>query len=331
MAPVARIAEINPVVDGWTRASIGTGSAWRQSLGPLAAGEAIANLANNGDAPSVVVRESQFPALASLAADARGELANGSGIVWIRAGFSDDLTNDAWTGVFSLFCSLLGMAHRRIDGESDACEHPSMHTVVIDGMVPDVVGSIWLADATPGDDVALVSATGVHDELAQQTPELLRALYREVRHLTHRSDEATDLGSARHVRAPVFRYARSTRSLEFRYDRQRIELAHDLCGRPLPSVVIDAFDALDKSLTLPHLVATLRPRRGDIVLVHNRRVVSSRLVSSASASERTEMRALRVVNDQSSSSSSSPRSLMMTTKPNSSERPSSLSAHTVPE
>jgi len=102
-------------------------------------------------------------------------------------------------------------------------------------------------------------------------------------------------------------------------------------------VVIDAFDALDKSLTLPHLVATLRPRRGDIVLVHNRRVVSSRLVSAASASQRTEMRALRVVNDQSlsplssSSSSPPPRSTIEIEKPKSSERPSSLSAHTDPK
>ncbi len=294
MRRVDPIAITNPVVDGWTRESLESESSWRLDLGPLSAGEAIRHLHRHGGLPSTEVRVGEFPVLTRLAAEARTELARGSGVAWIRPDFGDRLDDASWSGIFSLLCSLMGMAHRRIAARTDGLPDASMATVVVDGLVPDVVGSVWLDDPDEGDDVALVSTTALHHELEQHEPTFVRALYRSVLHTTHWNRDDIGGESARYVRAPVYRYATASRSLEFRYDRNRIELAHDVSGHPLPGVVLDAFDVVDKSVTLPHLAASLRPRRGDIVLAHNRRVVSSSLTSGTTPA--VETRAMRVVN-----------------------------------
>ncbi|MGI9605873.1 MAG: hypothetical protein ACR2P0_07005 [Acidimicrobiales bacterium] len=284
----------NPLVDGWDSLDLRNQPVWRLGLDPRARNEVARHLLRHGGAPADTIRKSEFPALAALASTARAELASGTGIAWIRPSNRAGQDRETAGGFLSIFASLLGMAHRSIDLAPAAVAARTMSTDVIDGFVPDVVGATWLDDAEAADELHAVSAAAVHDEILETRPDCVRALYRTVLHLTHRLHDDPNR-SGRSVRAPIYRYERSARSLEFRYSRARILAAHELSGHDVPAQVLEAFDVLDKTMTLSHLVATIRPRCGDLVFVHNRRVATSGLIDPAPGSANRQVRALRVV------------------------------------
>lgn len=285
----------NPVVDGWDTNDLRNQAVWRLELDPQARNEVARHLLRHDGTPATRIQQQEFPALTALAATARAELAAGTGIVWVRPNHWTDPDEETSGALLSIMASLLGMAHRPIDLARSPMGVRTMSTDVVDGIVPDVVGAGWLDDAGRSDELHAVSAAAVHDEILETRPDCVRALYRNVLHLTHRLDTDDSNRSGRSVRAPVYRYEPAARSLEFRYSRARIETAHELSSHDVPSAVREAFDVLDKTMTLSHLVATIRPKGGDLVFVHNRRIATSGLIDPMPGSAGRLARALRVV------------------------------------
>jgi hypothetical protein len=280
----------NPVVDGWSAEQLRLGDHWRMQLPAQGFDEFAGHLRRNQGVPGHRVTDTEFPALHRLAADVRHELANGSGIAWIRPALSESLDDLGWSQLFSVFSSLLGMAHRPIElPDPERSLTHELTTTHVDGLVPDVIGSVRLSAPATGHEVQFCSTSAVHRDLELHAPELLRSLYRPVLHTAQATGEGF-------VRGPVFRYEASSRSLEFRYDRRRIEHTHDLAGVPLIEPIRAAFDALDKALVVPDLLASIRPGRGDIVLLNNRRIASAGVASAIRPGVESHVRALRVVN-----------------------------------
>lgn len=279
-----------PIVDGWTSAGLRSAEDWRLQLPITALDEVSSHLQRNGGTPGARVTDLEFPTLHHLAGRIHTELAAGSGIAWVRPAIHDSFTDGQWRGLFSILCSLLGMAHRPVvapDPRIDLVQE--LTTMQVDGLVPDVLASIRLSTPRPGHEVLLASAAAVHDALETHAPDELRTLYRPVLH-----------GSAGGGRAPVFHYEKSSRSLQLRYDRQSIEHAHDTAGVRLTDAHTAAFDMLDKTLVVPELLASIRPGRGDVFLVNNRRIATAGLVNAVRPGVDAETRALRVVNPASS-------------------------------
>ena len=183
---------------------------------------------------------------------------------------------------------LLGMAHRVVDtGDPDPALAPSIATAMVDGLVPDVVGAVRLTNPLDGHEILLANGTAVHDEIEAHDHDLVRSLYRTV---LHDPDASPTPPTAR---APIFRYERRARSLRFRYHRDRIEWAHRRWDQPLRPPLTEAFDLLDKTLTLPHLLASVRPEYGDIVLVNNHRTATVGLLEGLPPEVDQVARALR--------------------------------------
>ncbi len=280
----------NPIVDGWTSAGLRCSDSWRLQLPVKALDEVTQHLDRNQGAPGDRVTDTEFPALQHLAGRVRDELAVGSGITWVRPTIHDSLTDAEWRGLFSIFCSLLGMAHRPLPlPDPIASPAAELVTVQVDGLVPDVIGSVRLSDPRPGHELLLANAAAVHDELERHAPDELRTLYRPVLH----GPSAGGVGS---LRAPIFQYEKSSRCLQFRYDRRSIEHTHDSADVRLSAAHRTAFDTLDKVLAIPELLAPVRPGRGDMMLINNRRVASAGLVNAVRPGVIGETRALRVVN-----------------------------------
>lgn len=279
-----------PIVDGWTSSALRCADEWRLQLPVKALDEVSQHLDRNGGAPDARVTDVEFPALHHLALRVREELAVGSGITWVRPTIHDSFTDSEWRGLFSIFSSLLGMAHRPMHLPDPVTTlAPELITVQVDGLVPDVIGTVRLSNPQPGHELLLANAAAVHDELERHAPDELRTLYRPVLH----GPSAGGLGA---LRGPVFQYERSARCLHFRYDRRSIEHTHDLSDVRLSDAHLNAFDMLDKVLSVPELLAPVRPGRGDILLVNNRRVATTGLVNAVRPGVLAETRALRVVN-----------------------------------
>ena len=279
------------VIDGWKSDGLRGSRAWRFTFERDALEEVQTHLRATALRKGSSVHRSHFPKLGPLAGACVDELASGRGIVWIRSGSADMLRADEWRSVFSVFCSLLGMTHRVVDtGEPDPALAPAIATAMVDGMVPDVVGAVRLSPAQDGHEILLASATAVHDEIKEHDLDLARALYRTVLH-----DPDASPSESRSW-APVFHYAKSARSLQFRYDRAQIEWAHRRSDIPLRDPLPASFDLLDKTLTLPHLLASVRPEFGDIVLVNNRRTPTVGLLNGLPPGVDQQARAMRLPN-----------------------------------
>lgn len=288
MGPDSVLGTHISVIDGWESEGLRSSRAWRFSLERDALEEVRTHLRATALSRGSAVHRSHFPKLGPLAADCVDQLATGRGVVWIRSSSADMLRADEWRSVFAVFCSLLGMTHRVIDtGDPDPALAPALGTAMVDGLVPDVVGAVRCSPPEDGHEILLASATAVHDEIEGNDVDLLRALYRNV---LHDPDASPDDDRSW---APIFSYSRSTRSLHFRYRRAQIEWAHRRSDIRLPEPLPAAFDLLDKTLALPHLLASVRPEYGDIVLVNNRRTPTVGLAGGLPPGVDQEARALR--------------------------------------
>jgi len=257
------------VIDGWKSESLRTSRSWRLTLPRDALEEARTHLRATNLSHHVDLHRSHFPKLGPLAEACLEELAVGRGVTWIRAGSPEMFHADEWVDVLQVFGRLLGMVDHPIAlGDPDPALAPAIGTALVDGVVPDVIAAVRLSPPRAGDEILLASGPAVHDEIEAHDPTLLRALYRPVL-----QDPDLDPVDPR-ARAPVFAYDANTRTLHFRYQRARIEWAHRRADEQLREPLSAAFDLLDKTLALPHLLASVGPELGDFVLVNNRRTAT---------------------------------------------------------
>lgn len=289
-----------PLIDGWDRARLSESNEWRMSYSDQVVAEVRAHLSQHKNVPGTV-QAVEFPAFAEAAQHIRHQLANRFGIVWLRADPSavrTKLTSGESRSLFSILASLMGMTHREFvaepaPGQPDPLGPAALETAMIDRLVPDVVGALRLSrneiddptvkSARRNGEIYVVSAHAVHRELESQDSALLRWLYRPV--------AQTRLSSG-----PIFRYERSSRSLEFRYGRQRIEAVHHGSGTSIPASMMHAFDVLDKAMNLPHLLTSIRPDRGDVLLMNNKLVATVGLLRASEGGIVQQVRVMRVVN-----------------------------------
>ena len=128
----------------------------------------------------------------------------------------------------------------------------------------DVVGLLCLRKAKRGGQSSLVSAASVYNCLLAECPEYLGLLYRPM-YYAHLGDDP---------RSPVFSYHEG--KLACRYLRQYIELGHELAGRPLSSIEIEALDRFDAAARDPHLRLDMMLEPGDLQLANNYTILHSR-------------------------------------------------------
>lgn len=275
-----RIDDTAPFIDGWDRAQLNNSAEWRISYPDDAVAEVRSHLARN-DGISQTLYAAEFRALADVARQVRHEIAYRYGLMWLRpdpSSVTSELTDMENRALFSILTSLMGMAHREViieevDGRDHAEEFDpgGLATAMLDELVPDALGVLRLsrmrsderldAPARKGHEICVVSSHAVHRELETQDAAILRSLYLPVSQTKDSS-------------APIFHYERASRALEFRYDRQRIITAHNETAQPMPTSVVHALDVLDKAMNLPHLVASVRLDRGDVLFVNNKSVAT---------------------------------------------------------
>ncbi len=145
----------------------------------------------------------------------------------------------------------------------------SLHT----DPVSDLIGLACLTPAQSGGESVLVSAVTVYNQMLEQDPDLLEALF-EGFHVHRYGEGRPEDGEVTDYLVPVF--AMADGDLDCRYVRPTIVTGHKTCGAPLTDRQIAAMDLFDSiaSSTENQVMFTLD--KGDLVLVNNLCVLHAR-------------------------------------------------------
>jgi hypothetical protein len=137
----------------------------------------------------------------------------------------------------------------------------------------DLIGLACVRAAASGGDSVLASAVTVHDEMQRQRPDLLQELYDGFH--WHRFNEGRPQDAPfSEERVPVF--AAGEGGIACRYVRSPIVAGHKEASRLLTDRQVEALDLFDRLASSPQLRITFRMDSGDIVWMHNTKVLHAR-------------------------------------------------------
>jgi hypothetical protein len=132
--------------------------------------------------------------------------------------------------------------------------------------------SCWHRSATGGASV-IVSAVAVHDQLAQERPDLMDVYYRGF-HYHLLGEEAPGMDPVTPERVPMF--AIRNGQLSSRYLRSNIVAGHRAKGVPLTEREIEAMNEFDRVATQPENRLAFFLERGDMIMMNNYTVMHAR-------------------------------------------------------
>ncbi|GGU95198.1 hypothetical protein GCM10010275_36300 [Streptomyces litmocidini] len=130
---------------------------------------------------------------------------------------------------------------------------------------PGLLALLCIRPASHGGESLLASGLALHDRLAVEQPEALRALHRD-----HHFGRGPDFDRVR----PVFRH--EGRTLRVHYNRYWIRRGQEETGTPFGPEQLSALHAVETLLQDPAVVMSLPLRRGDLLLVNNSAVLHGR-------------------------------------------------------
>lgn len=130
----------------------------------------------------------------------------------------------------------------------------------------DVVGLLSVRRAREGGLSSLISVAAIYNEILENHREYL-GLYYRLWYFSHLCEDTPSL-------SPIFSVNEG--KLSCRYLRQYLELGHEIMGRPLSKVEIEALDLFDEIISMKSLRLDMMLEPGDLQFANNYAVLHSR-------------------------------------------------------
>ena len=269
---------------GWTAQGLQDAGAWAMPVDETCR-QAMRRLAL--DVAACTPCDGVEPSLQNLFEAAREQLENGIGFVVLRGVPLSGLPLKERQQLFTVLCRQLGElvpqtkegqmigevrhlagdAAARIGRYYGSNAELGFHTDRC-----DVLALLFLQQSSEGGVSRVCSSVTVHDELAEQHPELLRVLYEP---FYWRNPERPWPGMPAYFEQPVF--AVSGQRLACCFNRFQIEAGHRYPGNPgLTPLQLSALNAFEAIANRPDVCLEVRLQAGDLQLLNNHIVLHAR-------------------------------------------------------
>ncbi|MGW1867655.1 TauD/TfdA family dioxygenase [Streptomyces mauvecolor] len=280
----------------WTRKDAEGNTSWRIEVGAEVLKEFRELVASfditEGVLDTIEAGDVDTPLLAELAERARGEILGRFGfahVVGFGEGGFDELQTRLFYVLFSLHMGEMMTTYGRLHDVKDRgydfrsvdvsvsktrVEAPFHTDSTSRRIFPNVFGLLCLRPAMEGGRSLLVSGCRAYGEIADETPELLPALFKDhYRNTVTPGDEETDIFDNAF---PIYSWGTFSSGPTLRYMRHWIETGYEKAGRSLTAEDTASFDRLDEVLGKDENVLGVDLGAGEILFFNNCTVAHNR-------------------------------------------------------